>query len=84
MSSKNNCTLAAIPVGMSFTITELKSLPETNHRLRELGINENVQIKTVSINSTRIICEIHNTRIGLRRRVAEEIFVTPDGVENQR
>ncbi len=67
--------LADVPLGMACTIQDIQSRPETRQRLREIGFNKNTTVRTVVLNSSQLICELHNTRIGLHRRIADEIVI---------
>jgi len=69
--------LSDAPIGVTCVIRELKACPETSKRLRELGISEMAAVRPVVKNRTQMICEVHNTRVGLRRRIARRIVVSP-------
>ena len=69
--------LAEIPAGVHFMICEMNCSPEAGQRLRELGFGENVIVRTIVNASTQLICEIHNTRIGMQRSLAKNILVSP-------
>ncbi len=77
MSLEKKKNLSEIPNGESFLIQEIQSNPETRQRLRELGFSEHAVIRTIVNTSSRLICEVQNTRIGIRRRVAKDILVSP-------
>ncbi len=62
--------------GTDLLINKLQASPETCVRLRELGLTENSKVRVVVSNSSQLICEVFNTRIGLHRKVAKNIIVT--------
>jgi len=70
-------SLSEAPIDETCVIRELNARPETSQRLRELGMSEMVAVRPVVKNRTQMICEVHNTRIGLRRRIARRIVVSP-------
>ena len=72
---KHETLLSELPIGVHSTIQDIRSHPETCQRLREIGFNKHTFIRTVVINSSQLICEVHNTRIGLHRRIANEIVI---------
>jgi Fe2+ transport system protein FeoA len=76
-NSKNikDTRLSDLPLGLECTIQDIQSHPETCQRLREIGFNKDTAIRTVVMNSSQLICEVHNTRIGLHRRIADEIVI---------
>jgi Fe2+ transport system protein FeoA len=77
---KKDTRLSDLPLGMECTIQDIQSHPETCQRLREIGFNKDTAVRTVVMNSSQLICEIHNTRIGLHRRIADEIVIEFAGV----
>jgi Fe2+ transport system protein FeoA len=68
---------------MECTIQDIQSHPETCQRLREIGFNKDTAVRTVVMNSSQLICEVHNTRIGLHRRIADEIVIELVGARLQ-
>ena len=84
-SSKNikDTRLSDLPLGMECTIQDIQSHPETCQRLREIGFNKDTAVRTVVMNSSQLICEVHNTRIGLHRRIADEIVIELAGAHLQ-
>ena len=74
-TGKNDTRLSDLPLGIPCTIQDIRSHPETRQRLREIGFNEHTSVRTVVMNSSQLICEVHNTRIGLHRRIADEIVI---------
>jgi Fe2+ transport system protein FeoA len=77
MTIKHSNRLSEIPVGTDCTVHDIQSQPETRQRLREIGFNENAVIRMVAKNSSQLICEVHNTRIGMHRRIANDIVIKP-------
>ncbi len=77
VSLEESKNLSEIPNGELFLIRGIRSHPETQQRLRELGFNEHAIVRTIVKNSSRLICEVQNTRIGIHRRVAKDILVAP-------
>jgi Fe2+ transport system protein FeoA len=75
MNSRTLKKLSEVSIGSRCTIHSLNAHPETCQRLREIGFNKHTSIRTVVMNSSQLICEIHNTRIGLQRRIANEIVI---------
>ena len=75
--------LSDLPLGMECTIQDIQSHPETCQRLREIGFNKDTAVRTVVMNSSQLICEVHNTRIGLHRRIADEIVIELAGAHLQ-
>ncbi len=75
MSTQSLFSLHDIPVGHHFRIRYLRTSPEVSLRLRELGLHENAIIRCLT-KGERIICEVHSSRIGLTRDVAESIHVS--------
>jgi len=77
MSIPNLINLSSVAAGSKFRIKKIKLPPETNQRLRELGFNEDAVVRTILKNSSRLICEINNTRVGIHKDIADDIIVTP-------
>ena len=74
-TSNKDKRLSDLPLGVQCTIQDIRSHPETRQRLREIGFNKHTSVRTVVMNSSQLICEVHNTRIGLHRRIANEIVI---------
>jgi Fe2+ transport system protein FeoA len=68
--------LSEVPLRKQFSIQRLRSHPEICQHLRAIGFNEHTLIRTVVKNSSQIICEVHNTRIGIHTSVANDILVS--------
>ena len=70
-------TLSEAPLGTKVRVRELSARPEVSRRLRDLGIREHAIVSCVSRGHGNLICAIQSTRIGLDRRLAAAIHVTP-------
>ena len=70
------CPLTKVRVGMSCRIRQLSASPEIAHRLREMGLCEDQQIKLLSQQSN-LICQVCNVRLGISAELAEAIWVEP-------
>jgi Fe2+ transport system protein FeoA len=77
MKTEQEEKLSEVSPGVQYTIQHLNAKPETCQRLREIGFHEQTAVRTVVKNSSQIICEVQNTRIGLHNRIAKDIFVVP-------
>ena len=72
------CPLSRVVAGTCVRIKQLSTPPEVSHRLRELGLCEEQQIKLVS-RHTNIICQVCNARLGISAQLADAIMVEPVG-----
>jgi len=79
MSPDVHMTLIDAPIGTSVRIRHLTSRPEISTRLRELGFCENAIVRCVMKGYGNIICEVHNTRVGLDSGLARGIHVSVPG-----
>jgi Fe2+ transport system protein FeoA len=70
-------TLLEVPVGSHVRIHHVKAHPDVSRRLREIGLFEHALVSCVTKNPDSIICGISNTRIGIDRRLARSIQVSP-------
>ncbi|MCX6150957.1 MAG: FeoA domain-containing protein [Ignavibacteriales bacterium] len=70
--------LSEVKTGTDFFINEIQSSPEICLRLRELGFTENAVIRNIVNGSSQLICEVHNTRIGIHHRIAKDIIVSSE------
>lgn len=70
------CPLSKFGAGDFVCIKQFSTSPEVAHRLREMGLREEQQVRLVSCHSN-FICQICNARLGLSRRLAENILVEP-------
>jgi uncharacterized membrane protein (DUF2068 family)/Fe2+ transport system protein FeoA len=70
------CPLNRVQAGVAVRIKKLCASPETQIRLRELGLGEE-QILRLLTTQTNYICLVCNTRLALSRKLAELILVEP-------
>lgn len=70
-------TLASAPIGRQMRIRELNSEPTVCIRLRELGFCENAVVRCLTKDTSKMICEICNTRVGLQSSLAATILISP-------
>jgi Fe2+ transport system protein FeoA len=68
-------TLADAPVGVRVRIQFVRSHPHTSTRLRELGLRENAVIRCLQRGHGNLICQVHESRVGLDLRLASTIIV---------
>jgi Fe2+ transport system protein FeoA len=77
MLSAIQISLSEVSSGDNFMIMKIQLPPETNQRLHELGFSEMAVIRTIVKSSSKLICEVNNTRIGINHNIAKDIIVTP-------
>jgi Fe2+ transport system protein FeoA len=77
MTNSQTLTLSDVPVGTRVRICRLSARPEVSRRLRELGLCEQAIVSCVLKGHGNIICALDNARIGLDRRLAGNIIVSP-------
>jgi len=70
------CPLSRVVAGTAVKIKHLTAPPEVIHRLREMGLCEEQQIKLLSRQSN-FICLVCNARLGISSQLAESILVQP-------
>ena len=70
------CPLSHVPEGCTVCIKELTSTPDVSSRLREMGFGEQQHVRLVS-HATSIICQVCNARLGISKKLAEQILVQP-------
>ena len=70
------CPLNRVKAGVAVRIKKLCASPETQIRLRELGLCEE-QIIRLLTTRTNFICQVCNTRLALSHKLAELILVEP-------
>ena len=70
------CPLSRIRAGMSVRIKQLTTPPAMSQRLREMGFYEDRQIKILT-QTTNIICQVCNVRLGISDDLADQILVEP-------
>jgi Fe2+ transport system protein FeoA len=68
------CPLSRVIPGTAVRIKRVSAPPEVSNRLREMGFCEDQPIKLVSRQPT-LICQVSNTRLGLSKELADNIFV---------
>jgi Fe2+ transport system protein FeoA len=68
--------LNRLKAGTSARIKHLAASPEVTHRLREMGLCEEQEVRLVS-HHVNVICQVCNARLGLSRQLAESILVEP-------
>lgn len=73
--SSRHISLPDAPPGRQVRIRNLPSSPEISLRLRELGFSEDAVVRLVTADGN-VICEICNSRYGLQREIANNIFVS--------
>jgi Fe2+ transport system protein FeoA len=57
-------------------IKQLCAAPEVSHRLREMGLGEEQQVRLLS-KQVQIICQVCHSRVALSARLAGAILVEP-------
>jgi Fe2+ transport system protein FeoA len=77
MLSEIQINLSEVTSGNNFMIMKIQAPPEINQRLHELGFSEAAVIRTIVNGSSKLICEVNNTRIGINHKIAKDIIVTP-------
>jgi Fe2+ transport system protein FeoA len=70
------CPLNRVRQGASVRIRRLCAGPETQDRLRELGLCEDQVIRLITSHSN-FICQVCNARLAISERVARLILVEP-------
>lgn len=76
MEKQTDILLTDVPVGTRVRIRRLALQPEMTTRLRELGFSEDSIIRPLTQSNGSIVCEVHNSRIGLNHAVARSILVS--------
>ena len=70
------CPLSRVIAGTAVRIKRVSAAPEVTHRLRELGLCEEQQIKLLS-RRHNLICLVCNARLAISPQLAETILVEP-------
>jgi len=70
------CPLSHVQAGVAVRIKELCASPETQHRLREIGLGEDQIIRLIT-SSTNFICQVCNSRLAISEQLARLIIVEP-------
>lgn len=68
------CPLSRVQAGTVVCIKQLSASPEITHRLRELGLGEEQQIKLLARQSN-FICQVCNARLAISEKLADSILV---------
>lgn len=70
------CPLSRVRAGMTVRVRELCATPETQHRLREIGLGEDQIVRLVT-SQTNFICQVCNARFAISEQLARLILVEP-------
>jgi ferrous iron transport protein A len=70
------CPLNRVKAGVAVRIKQLCASPETQNRLRELGLCEDQIIKLLTSQSN-FICQVCNARLAISEQLAQLILVEP-------
>ena len=70
------CPLSRVIAGTAVRIKRVSAAPEVSHRLRELGLCEEQQIKLLS-RRHNLVCLVCNARLAISTELAESILVEP-------
>jgi Fe2+ transport system protein FeoA len=62
--------------GVTVRIKQLCATPETQHRLREIGLGEDQVIKLIT-SQANFICQVCNARLAISEQLARLILVEP-------
>ena len=70
------CPLNKVRAGVAVRIKQLCAAPETQHRLREIGLGEE-QIIRLLTSQANFICLVCNARLAISEQLASLILVEP-------
>jgi len=70
------CPLSRVIAGTAVRVKRVAASPEVTHRLRELGLCEEQNIRLLS-RRPNLICLVCNARLAISSQLAETIFVEP-------
>jgi Fe2+ transport system protein FeoA len=70
------CPLSCVQAGLAVRIKELCAPPETQQRLREIGLCEDQIIRLITSQSN-FICQVCNARLAISEQLAKLILVEP-------
>jgi Fe2+ transport system protein FeoA len=70
------CPLSRVKAGVAVRIKRLCASPETQNRLRELGLCEDQIIKLLT-SQANFICQVCNARLAISSQLAQLIMVEP-------
>lgn len=68
------CPLSRVKAGVAVRIKQLCAAPETQHRLREIGLGEE-QIIRLLTSQANFICQVCNARLAISEQLAQLILV---------
>jgi Fe2+ transport system protein FeoA len=68
------CPLSRVKAGVAVRIKQLCASPETQARLREIGLGED-QIIRLLTSHTNFICQVCNARLAISEKLAQAILV---------
>ena len=68
------CPLSRVKAGVAVRIKQLCAAPETQHRLREIGLGEE-QIIRLLTSQANFICQVCNSRLAISEQLAQLILV---------
>ena len=70
------CPLSRVKTGVAVRIKRLCAGPETQERLREIGLCEDQIIRLIT-SRTNFICQVCNARLAISEQLARLIIVEP-------
>lgn len=70
------CPLSRVKAGVSVRIRQLCASPETQNRLREIGLGEDQIIRLLTAHAN-YICQVCNARLAISEQLAQLIMVEP-------
>ena len=70
------CPLSRVIAGTAVRVKRVAASPEVTHRLRELGLCEEQNIRLLS-RRPNLICLVCNARLAISNQLAETILVEP-------
>ena len=70
------CPLSRVKAGVAVRIKQLCAAPETQHRLREIGLGEEQVIRLLT-GQANFICLVCNARLAISEQLAQLILVEP-------
>ena len=68
------CPLSRVQAGVTVRIRQLCAAPETQHRLREIGLGEDQIIRLIT-SQANFICQVCNSRLAISEQLAKLILV---------
>lgn len=70
------CPLNKVKAGVAVRVKQICAAPETQHRLREIGLGEE-QIIRLLTSQANLICLVCNARLAISEQLASLILVEP-------